>query len=122
MRKLSAFLLLSLFLLTASNLAVSAQAKKQKAKQTDVLIRNATVMTAIRGTLQNTDILIQNGKIAKIGKNLKASSDKRRNSRTTNRRNFEFNTAKRKLNRNFSIATRQCADQGRTSDGGRFYI
>ena len=75
MRKLFAFLLLSLFLLTASNLAVSAQTRRQNDKQTDVLIRNATVMTAVRGTLENTDILIQNGKIAKIGKNLKASSN-----------------------------------------------
>ncbi len=75
MRKLTGFLLLSLFLLTASNLAVSAQTRKQNEKQTDVLIRNATVMTAVRGTLENTDILIQNGKIAKIGKNLKASSN-----------------------------------------------
>jgi imidazolonepropionase-like amidohydrolase len=40
----------------------------------DVLIRNATVMTAINGTKQNTDILIQNGKIARIGKNLKAGN------------------------------------------------
>ncbi len=71
MRKLTAFLLLSLFLLTASNAAISAQTKKQN----DVLIRNATVMTAVRGTLENTDILVQNGKIAKIGKNLKASSN-----------------------------------------------
>lgn len=40
----------------------------------DVLIRNATVMTAANGTLQNTDILIRNGKILKIGKNLSASN------------------------------------------------
>jgi len=71
MRKLTAFLLLSLFLLTTSNIAVLAQTKKQN----DVLIRNATVLTAVRGTLENTDILIQNGKIARIGKNLKASSN-----------------------------------------------
>jgi imidazolonepropionase-like amidohydrolase len=51
------------------NFAAFAQAK------TEVLIRNATVMTAVRGTLENTDILIQNGKIAKIGKNLKAASN-----------------------------------------------
>jgi len=38
----------------------------------DILIRNATVMTAARGTLENTDILISNGKIARIGKNLRA--------------------------------------------------
>ncbi len=41
----------------------------------DVLIRNATVMTAAKGTLQNTDILIKNGKISQIGKNLKAASN-----------------------------------------------
>ena len=75
MRKLTAFLLLSLFLPAAFNFAVSAQSKKQNEKQADVLIRNATVLTAVRGTLENTDILIQNGKIAKIGKNLKASSN-----------------------------------------------
>ncbi len=42
----------------------------------DVLIRNATVMTAINGTKQNTDILIRNGKIARIGKRLKAGNAK----------------------------------------------
>lgn len=41
----------------------------------DVLIKNATILTAANGTLLNTDILIQNGKIAKIGKNLTASSN-----------------------------------------------
>lgn len=41
----------------------------------EVLIRNATVLTAAKGTLENTDILIQNGKIAKIGKNLKAAAN-----------------------------------------------
>ncbi|HXG86577.1 MAG TPA: amidohydrolase family protein [Pyrinomonadaceae bacterium] len=76
MRKLTAFLLVNLFLLTTLNVTVSAQTKKQSdAKQADVLIRNATVLTAIKGTLENTDILIQNGKIAKIGKSLKASSN-----------------------------------------------
>jgi imidazolonepropionase-like amidohydrolase len=40
----------------------------------DVLIRNATVMTAARGTLENTDILIRDGKISRIGKNLGAGS------------------------------------------------
>ncbi len=41
----------------------------------EVLIRNATILTAAKGTLQNSDILIQNGKIARIGKNLRASAD-----------------------------------------------
>jgi imidazolonepropionase-like amidohydrolase len=43
----------------------------------EVLIRNATVMTAVRGTLENTDILVRNGKIAKIGKGLTAPSGAR---------------------------------------------
>jgi imidazolonepropionase-like amidohydrolase len=47
----------------------SAQSKNE------ILIHNATVMTAAKGTLENTDILVQNGKIARIGKNLKASSN-----------------------------------------------
>src|SRR5687767_14577790 len=34
------------------------------------LIRNATVLTVTKGTLQNTDVLLQNGKIAQIGRNL----------------------------------------------------
>ena len=43
-----------------------------QAKADDVLIKGATVMTAVRGTLQNTDILIRNGKIARIGSNIAA--------------------------------------------------
>ncbi len=34
------------------------------------LIKNATVLTVTKGTLQNTDVLMQNGKIAQIGRNL----------------------------------------------------
>jgi imidazolonepropionase-like amidohydrolase len=34
------------------------------------LIKNATVLTVTKGTLQNTDLLLQNGKIAQIGQNL----------------------------------------------------
>ena len=60
---------MSLLLIIAFCFAVSAQ------NRNEVLIKNATVMTAKNGTLQNTDILIQNGKIAKIGKNLKAASN-----------------------------------------------
>jgi imidazolonepropionase-like amidohydrolase len=36
------------------------------------LIRNATVLTVTKGTLQNTDLLIRNGKIAQIGQNISA--------------------------------------------------
>jgi imidazolonepropionase-like amidohydrolase len=67
MRKALVFLLL-IAITGISPTLVLAQAPSKN----DVLIKNATVMTAVKGTLQNTDILIQNGKIAKIGKNLTA--------------------------------------------------
>jgi imidazolonepropionase-like amidohydrolase len=41
------------------------------------LIRNATVLTVTKGTLQNTDLLLQNGKIAQIGQNLAAPAGAR---------------------------------------------
>ncbi|MCY7376502.1 MAG: amidohydrolase [Pyrinomonadaceae bacterium] len=68
MKKIYKFLFLIALLITSPTLLL-AQSKTQ------VLIRNATVLTAVRGTLENTDILIENGKIAKIGKNLKAASN-----------------------------------------------
>ena len=69
MKKLTTFLLLALFLLPGLSISVAAQNKQ------DVLIKNATVMTAVSGTLQNTDILIRGGKIARIGKNLSAGAN-----------------------------------------------
>ena len=39
-----------------------------------VLIKNATVMTVTKGTLPNTDILVENGKIARVAQNLSAPS------------------------------------------------
>lgn len=46
-----------------------------KPVQKDVLIKNATVWTSEKeGILQNTDVLVKNGKIASIGKNLSAGS------------------------------------------------
>ena len=45
-------------------------AQRQTTQET--LIRNATVLTVTRGTLTNTDVLIRNGKIAGVGKNLNA--------------------------------------------------
>ena len=69
MKKQITFLLLAIFLLTGARLPAFGQ------NGTELLIRNATVLTAARGTLENTDILIQNGKIARVGKNLKASAN-----------------------------------------------
>ncbi len=48
------------------SLDVFAQSKN------DVLIKNATVLTASKGTLEGTDVLVQNGKITRIGKNISA--------------------------------------------------
>src|SRR5215468_1103566 len=36
------------------------------------LIKNATVLTVTKGRLESTDVLLENGKIAQIGKNLSA--------------------------------------------------
>lgn len=40
----------------------------------DILIKNATVLTAVDGTKENTDILVRNGKIERIGKGLNGGS------------------------------------------------
>ncbi len=43
----------------------------------DLLIRNGTVLTITKGVLEETDILVEDGKIKRIGKNLKAPSNVR---------------------------------------------
>ncbi|MGI8556634.1 MAG: amidohydrolase [Pyrinomonadaceae bacterium] len=73
MKKIIAFILLSLLIPANFNGIVFAQRKNEQSKN-DILIRNATVLTAIKETLENTDILIQNGKIARIGTDLKAAA------------------------------------------------
>lgn len=40
-----------------------------------ILIRNATVMTVTKGTIQNGSVLIENGKVAAIGKEVAAPAD-----------------------------------------------
>lgn len=67
MRKAFGFLII-MAIFSILPASIRAQSK------TEVLIKNATVLTAAKGTLENTDILIQNGRIAKVGKNLKASA------------------------------------------------
>ncbi len=71
MKKITACLILSLIIVGNVQMNAFAQANN------DVLIRNATVMTAGKGTLQNTDILIQKGKITRIGRALAAPSGAR---------------------------------------------
>ncbi len=62
MKKLYTLLALFCFIGTAW-----AQAPKG-----DVLIKNGTVLTITNGTLEETDVLVRDGKIAKIGKGLRA--------------------------------------------------
>lgn len=38
----------------------------------DILIKNGTVLTVTNGTLENTDVLVRDGKISRIGKGLRA--------------------------------------------------
>lgn len=64
MKRITFFILL----LTLASATVFGQGRGE------VLIKNATVLTATKGTLQGTDILIRDGKIARIGKGLTAAS------------------------------------------------
>src|SRR5688500_11160057 len=59
----------------ASAATVSAQQAVSTSGAT--LIRNATVLTVTKGTLPNTDLLVQNGKIAQIGRNIAAPAGAR---------------------------------------------
>jgi imidazolonepropionase-like amidohydrolase len=40
-----------------------------------ILIRNATVLTVTKGTVENGSVLIENGKIAAVGANVSAPAD-----------------------------------------------
>ena len=63
-----------LFVVIIATLPANA-VRAQKQTTPETLIRNATVLTITRGTLQNTDVLLRNGKIAAVGKNLNASAN-----------------------------------------------
>ena len=65
-----------LFFAIAGTLPVGA-VRAQRQTSPETLIRNATVLTITHGTLQNTDVLLRNGKIAAVGKNLNASANAR---------------------------------------------
>jgi pentatricopeptide repeat protein len=55
----------------------TAYGSEEKPKAETILIKNATVWTNEKeGKLENTDVLIENGKISKIGKNLVATNAK----------------------------------------------
>src|SRR5436305_3581028 len=59
----------ALFGIAAFSLAALA------ARAEAILIRNATVLTVTKGTVQNGNVLIQDGKIAAVGKNISGPTD-----------------------------------------------
>lgn len=66
---------------TSSTIAVTypniAYGFKNKPKQENILFKNATVWTSEEaGVLENTDVLVRNGEIAKVGKELNAGGAK----------------------------------------------
>ena len=79
LRRLNAFVVLVALMVAMLQFAGTAEATATIWRETgqDILIKNATVLTASHGTLQNTDILVRKGKIAAIGKNLKAPENVR---------------------------------------------
>src|SRR5689334_20698279 len=53
--------------------ASEATSAAAQANQREMLIQNATILTASHGTIKNGSILIRDGKIAAVGENLKAT-------------------------------------------------
>src|SRR5438477_10725418 len=64
----------SAFAQTGGNakLAAGASSVVSATAQSETLIKNATIMTASHGTINNGSILIRDGKIAEVGPNVKA--------------------------------------------------
>jgi imidazolonepropionase-like amidohydrolase len=58
----------------AASAPVQARQPRQPAAA-EILIRNATIMTASHGTIENGSILIRDGKIAAVGKDVKAPAN-----------------------------------------------
>ncbi|MCE7056030.1 amidohydrolase family protein [Algoriphagus sp. AGSA1] len=56
----------------AALLGLSIQLASAQVKKGSVLIKNATVLTVTNGTLENSDVLVQDGIIKKVGQNLNA--------------------------------------------------
>ena len=53
---------------------IADTAAQDRVAPSETLIRTATLLTSTRGTVPNSDLLIRNGKIVAIGKNLKAGN------------------------------------------------
>src|ERR1044071_7494076 len=71
MKKLNAIISLVLLLTMVVPAFAQSGATTQTAPR-ETLIKNATILTASHGTINNCSILIRNGKIAEVGPNVKA--------------------------------------------------
>jgi imidazolonepropionase-like amidohydrolase len=67
---------LSFLLLCGLSITLNAQ-QVAKSVYEKVLLKGATVHTVTKGNLLNTDVLINNGKIAAVGQNLKVDGDEK---------------------------------------------
>ncbi len=76
-RAIARLVLLALCAIFAEPIAPAQGVATAQRTPDEILIRNATVLTVTRGTLENADVLIRRGKIAGVGKNLKASANAR---------------------------------------------
>ncbi|HZS08111.1 MAG TPA: amidohydrolase family protein [Blastocatellia bacterium] len=61
-----------MILVLALGITAQAQRNTSSGGSSETLIRNATIMTASHGTIENGSILIRDGKIAAVGRNVKA--------------------------------------------------
>ncbi|HUF26784.1 MAG TPA: amidohydrolase [Gemmatimonadaceae bacterium] len=71
---MSRYLLAGLAMLASAS-GLGAQQRATPVQPT--VIRNATVLTVTQGTLESTDVLLENGRIARIGRNVQAPSGAR---------------------------------------------
>jgi imidazolonepropionase-like amidohydrolase len=63
------FLLATLFISTAATAQMVPPAKREKGT---IVIQNATILTVTKGTIEGGSILIRDGKIAEVGKSIRA--------------------------------------------------
>jgi imidazolonepropionase-like amidohydrolase len=63
------------FVICLLSLVLSHPASAQQPAPREIVIRNATVLTASHGTIQNGSVLIKDGKIAAVGTDVKASAN-----------------------------------------------
>src|ERR1700693_72028 len=66
--------LLSILILGALPLRASAQQAATTPSHSEVLIKNAVVMTVTHGNIQNGSVYVKDGKIAAVGKDVSAPS------------------------------------------------